>query len=146
MATATINGKPSVFFTPTEIPTEQISPSVDYQTRIATHLQIASEMATELETPEAEMTDEDLLNDPEFRADYNEYLEGLEREWLNDPKAQAEFDAYLTEQERLADEEAMLDALCEAYDADADELARLGDAARSYIAGHDAVWQQGGEV
>lgn len=138
---ATINGQPSVFLSPTEIPTE-INPSVDYETRVTDFTAIATEMATS----ETEMTDEDWLNDPEFQAEYNEYLEGLERDWLNDPEAQRQFAEWCDEQERLADEEAMFDSLCEAHDADTHELASLGDAAGHYIAGHDAIWQEGGDV
>lgn len=36
--------------------------------------------------------------------------------------------------------------ICSQYDAEVAELASLGDGARHYIAGHDAVWQEGGEI
>ena len=146
MATATtINGKPSVFLTMANPnPT-----TADYPTRINDFVGIATAMVTELATPEAEMTDEDWLNDPEFQAEYNEYLERLEREWRNDPKAQAEFDEWVTEQERIAletegettpEEEA---DLCNRYDAEADTYAELRCGAGHYFAGHDNAWQAG---
>lgn len=139
MAVATINGKPSLFVSP-DTPTE-IYPV--YSDRVSTFTEIAEQMATEGET---EMTDEDMLNDPEFQAEYNEYLERLDEEWRNDPEAQRKFEEWCDEQERIANEEAMLNASCASHDADAHELASLGCAAGHYIAGHDDVWQQGGDV
>ena len=130
MANATISGNPPSVFYP--------APS--------------TVTATDLATPEAPMTDAERLNDPEFQADYNAYLERLEREWRNDPEAQAEFDAWVTEQERIAletegemtpEEEA---DLCNRYDADADVYAELRCGAGHYLAGHDNVWQAGGSL
>ena len=36
--------------------------------------------------------------------------------------------------------------LCSQYDAEVAEFTSLGDGAQRYIAGHDAVWQAGGEI
>ena len=135
---ATINGQPSVFRTPAELPTDSIHPTVDYETRVNGFVGIASEMATE-----AEMTDADWLNDPETQAELNAWYDSLDT-----PEAFDAYDAWVTEQERIAietegemtPEEA---DLCSRYDAEAAELASLGDAARSYLAGHDRAWQAG---
>ena len=140
MATATINGSPSIFQTP-EFPTTAVTP--DYETRIADVITIATEMADET------LTDADWLNDPETVAELSAWHEELDEAWRNDPKAQAEYDAWVTEQERIAieKEESDFEAhLCSQYDADADELASLGDAGLHAIAGHDAVWQAGGQI
>ena len=45
--------------------------------------------------------------------------------------------------EMTAEEEAHL---CSQYDAEVAELASLGDGAKHAIAGHDLVWQAGGQV
>ena len=42
--------------------------------------------------------------------------------------------------------DAEFDALCDAHDAEVEELVSLGDSALHAIAGHDAVWQQGGVI
>ena len=58
-----------------------------------------------------------------------------------EPKTEAEqidAECYMS-----AEEEAHL---CSQYDAEVAELASLGGGARHYIAGHDAVWQEGGEI
>ena len=143
MATATINGKPSVFITPIELPTARIDPTADLQNHRTDAVRIANEMATELSTADTEMTDEDYFNDPEFQAEYNEWYEKLDEQWRNDPEAQRKFEEWCDEQERLADEEAELEALCEAHDAEASELVSLGCAAGHYFAGHDQAWQAG---
>ena len=136
MAAATINGKPNLFISP-EPPTEKYP---TYAERVNDFTTIASEMAT----PESVIDPEaDMLNDPEFQESYNEYCEKLEQEWRNDPEAQRKFAEWCDEQERRADEEAMFDAMCEAHDADAHELARLGCSAGHCIAGHDLKWQEG---
>ena len=104
MATATINGKPNIFKTP-EVPAP-INP-VSYEDRITEAVNIATKMVAETYVTDAEMTDEDFLNDPETQAELNAWCEKLEAEWLADPEAQAEFDAWISEQERLAEEAEM---------------------------------------
>ena len=169
---ATINGQPSIFKS-VETPTENIP---TYETRIADFVVTAKEMATDAElkahakteaekhtlcpkcqaemvswrlaNPNATKVDaesahcEIWLNCPPCSADYAAWNEAVDAEWQNDPEAQRKFDEWCAEQERLADEAAM----CEVHDADAHELASLGCAGRSYIAGHDAIWQEGGDV
>ena len=147
MATATINGTPSVFITPEPLP--EILPT--YPVRVKTFTEISSEMASEsVIDPEA-----DLLNDPEFQESYNEWCEKLDAEWRNDPEAQRKFEEWCNEQERIEKEEAEkkeaeLETLeHEAYEADlerqaeAAELARLGDAYLEAINGADLKWQAG---
>ena len=133
---ATINGTPSIFQTP-EAPNAGIT--TDYATRIDDFLGIATEMATE--------PDFDFENDPEVQAELNAWYASMDT-----PEAREAYDAWVTEQERIAiategemsaEEEAHL---CSQFDAEAAELESLGDAARHYIAGHDAVWQAGGEI
>ena len=99
MATATINGKPSIFKSPA-------APTPAAENYFSSYACIATEMATETE-----------------------------------PKTEAEqidAECYMS-----AEEEAHL---CSKFDAEVAELASLGDGARHYIAGHDAVWQEGGEI
>lgn len=140
MATAMINGKPSVFKT-LATPTEQFP---IYPTRVADFASITSDMTAEAEPK----TDEDWLNDPEFQAEYNAWIDSQ-----NTPEAFEKLDKWVTEQERLAimtegemtpEEEAHL---CSQYDADAAEMASLGC---GYLIGlntnHDAVWQAGGNL
>ena len=140
MATATINGKPSVFQS-LVTPTEQ---SPTYPDRVADFTAIATEMAAEAEPK----TDADWLNDPKTRAELNAWYDSLDT-----PEAFEEFDAWVTEQERIAimseaemtaEEEA---ELCSRYDADAAELASLGCACLIGLnTNHDLIWQQGGSV
>ena len=66
--------------------------------------------------------------------------------WENCPDCVAEYKAWSEATERSADEESGFDALCEAYDAEVDELASLGEAGQHAIAGHDAKWQNGGKI
>ena len=122
---ATINGKPSVFHTP-EMPVPLIT---DFQTHFAEQVSSAVAMAEDVET--------DWLNDPETIAELNAWNKSLET-----PEAQAQYDAWVTEQERAELDEH----LCSQYDAEAAELAELGEAGLAYIAGHDAVWQAGGQI
>ena len=63
-----------------------------------------------------------------------------EAAWLADAEAQAEYQDYLDEVYSMPSDDEM-DRMAEEA-----ELASLGDAALSYIAGHDAIWQQGGTV
>ena len=133
MANATINGSPSLFVSPVFSPVNP-NPITDYATRVNDFLSIATDMATESET---EMTDADWLNDPATQAELNAWHDSL-----NTPEAFDAYDAWVTEQERLAEDAA----ICERYDADAEAYAELGCGARHYLAGHDAVWQNGGSL
>lgn len=63
--------------------------------------------------------------------------EQAEQEWLADEAAQAEYQEYL-DSVHSQPSDAELDRMAEEY-----ELARLGDGAAHYIAGHDTAWQQG---
>ena len=129
----TINGKPSVFLSLTSVPI--INPS-DYATAF---VGIATEMVAETEP-----TDFDFENDPEVQAELNAWYASMDT-----PEAREEYDAWVTEQERIAIEQEAADFgahLCSQFDADSAELESLGDAARHYIAGHDDVWQAGGEI
>ena len=72
----------------------------------------------------------------------------LEAEWLNDPEAQRKFAQWCDEQEQAELEtqeheayEAHLEAQAEAHD-----LARLGESGMHAIAGHDLIWQAGGSL
>ena len=142
-AATTINGKPNLFISP-ETPTE-ILPT--YRVRVKTFAEIAAEMATEsVIDSEAEM-----LNDPEFQAEYNEYCEKLEQEWRNDPEAQAAFEKWCDAEERQVSELETAEA--EAHDAHLEAQAEAHDLANggeAYLIGantnHDAIWQAGGQV
>ena len=127
---ATINGTPSLFKTP-EVPTTGIT--TDYETSLTEQVQFAREMATDTEP-----TGFDWYNDPEVQADLNAWHDSLDT-----PEAQEQRDAWCDEQERaeLERREAELERQAEAA-----ELASLGDSARHAIAGHDAVWQAGGQI
>ena len=103
-------------------------------------------MVADLETPEPEMTDEDWLNDPETIESLNAWHDERDAEFWNDPEAVREYEAWLEKESRIADETAEFDALCEVFDPEAYELASLGIGAGHYIAGHDAVWQDGSQV
>ena len=140
MATATINGKTSIFQS-LATPTEQ---SPTYPDRVADFTAIATEMAAEAEPK----TDADWLNDPKTQAELNAWYDSLDT-----PEAFDEYDAWVTEQERIAietegemspEEEA---DLCSRYDADAAELASFGCACLIGLnTNHDLIWQQGGSV
>ena len=128
MQTATINGKSSVFLSPvTPVPV------IDQPTYFADAVRVATEMATDTEP-----TDFDWYNDPEVQADLNAWHDSLDT-----PEAQEQRDAWCDEQERaeLERREAELERQAEAA-----ELASLGESGQHAIAGHDAVWQAGGEI
>ena len=126
MATATINGTPSIFIS-AEPPTGTFP---TYRDRVANFTAIAENMATEGEV-DTDQAEQDWLNDSEAQADYQAWCEELEAQWLNDPKAQQEFCDWC--------DEAELESMAEEA-----ELARLGDAGLHAIAGHDLKWQAGG--
>ena len=138
MQTAVINGKPSLYLTPVT-PVPVINP--DPSTYFADVVRAAKAMA------EDAMTNEDWLNDPEVQAELNAWYAAQDT-----PEAREEYDAWVTEQERIAIESEcemtpeQEEHLCSQFDDETAELASLGDGARYYIAGHDAVWQEGGEI
>ena len=133
--TALINGSPSLFITPSEIPNLPKSYISDF-------VSVACDMVREASVIQEKTDNEDRLNDPGLNAWYEE----RDAEFWNDPKAVAEYDAWVSEQERIhlemtPEEETYL---CSRYDADAAELESLGCGGRHAIAGHDKVWQAGG--
>ena len=85
MATAMINGKPSIYITPVT----PVNPT--YPARIKDFTEIAESMATEPEP------DFDWENDPETVAELNAWYDSLDT-----PEAFEEYDAWVTEQERIA--------------------------------------------
>ena len=132
MRTATINGKPSLYLTPeTTLETPDFFARCPLPTLQEQWIETSRKMAEEHRQAEQEW-----LNDPEAQREYQEWSESL----YNTPEAEAEHDAWCDAQE------AEMDALCDAYDAEVSELAGLGDAGLHAIAGHDAVWQAGGEI
>ena len=110
MATATINGKPSIFQTP-EAPTAGIT--TDYATRIDDFFGIATEMATD------DRTDDEWLADPEVQSELNAWYAAQDT-----PEAFEAYDAWVTEQET----EAFEAHLCSQFDAEVAEMASFGDA------------------
>ena len=140
---ATINGTKSVFLTPetpAKVETAITAETTDYQTYIENQVNFASELAT----------DEVDFDDPEFQAEYQEWLDWVDsqRDWdkdLEDMARQHERE----EAERTAAEletaeheayEAHLEAQAEAY-----HNARHGDVI-GLNTNHDAIWQAGGSV
>lgn len=127
-----INGQPSVFITPTELPPE-INPSTDYETRIAETVAIATEMVTE-----AEQAEQEWLNDPQAQQEY--------RDWCDWVDSQRDLEADLDDMARQAElETAESEAYEEHLEAQAAEweLSRLGDGAMHAINGSDLKWQAG---
>ena len=140
MAAATINGKPNLFISP-EPPTEKYP---TYSERVSDFVSCATDMATE------SVSEADMLNDPEFQESYKEYCENLDAEWRNDPEAQRKFAEWCDEQERKERQVSELEtAEAEAYEAhleaqaEAHDLAQLGDGYIEAINGHDLKWQEG---
>ena len=154
----TINGKPSLFITPQ--PPTATCPV--YSDRVADFTNIAESMATEAEltahaeaearkhtlcpTCQAKMVNWRLANPTATKVD----AESAHAEiWLECPPCSADFAQWCEEVDRQAEletaehkaHEAHLEAQAEAHD-----LASLGDAGRSYIAGHDLIWQAGGSL
>ena len=127
MATATINGTPSIFIS-AEPPTGTFP---TYRDRVANFTAIAEGMVTEGEVNpnQAEL---EWLNDPETQQEYQDYLDDIE--------AQRDRVAELETQENEA-YEAHLEAQAEVHD-----LARLGESAMHAFAGHDLIWQAGGSL
>ena len=123
---ATINGKPSVFLSLDPPTAEQGIPVPDYQSRVADHVQIATAMAESFADP---------LDDPQTQRELSEWHAERDAEFRNDPESQRQLDAWCEEQARLDELEA---------EAEAAELASLGEAGQHAIAGHDRRWQKGG--
>lgn len=119
---ATINGKPSVFrqiSNPPEVEACRFTnnPEFDFEAYMNAMTMSALEMAADLEAQETEW-----LNDPVAQVEYTEYCKAL------DEAERAEYEADMEQQ------------------AEAAELACLGDAGLHAISGHDLVWQVGGVI
>lgn len=131
-----INGRPSVFLSP-EAPTATLP---TYSERVNDFTAIASDMAT----PKTEVDEVD-FDDPEFQESFNEWL------WKTDPMREdpeAELDRMFEYYQAEADDEMTAEEeahLCNQYDADTHENARLGDGFLHAINGDDLKWQTGVE-
>lgn len=153
MATATINGKPSLFLSP-EPPTEKYP---TYEKRVVDFVSSAKEMAeaeaekhTLCEHCQAEMVNWRLENPNATKVDAEDAHYEI---WKNCPPCSADYCEWSEEVERQAEREAnSLETLeHEAYEAHLEaqaeeaELARLGEA---YLIGantaNDLKWQAGG--
>lgn len=155
MAAATINGKPSLFFTP-ETPTEQFP---IYAERAAEFTAIAATMAADAELTaraeaearkhtlcpncQTEMAEWRLANPNATKLDAEDAHAKI---WENCPSCVAEYCEWNEAANRATELET---AEHEAYEAELErqaeeaELAHLGDAAMECINGHDLKWQAG---
>ena len=122
MQTATINGKSSIYKTPETTPdsveyTLTPNPNFDFEEYMRVAMLPAKALAEE-----AQQAEEEWLNDPVAQAEYQEWSEAV------DEANSAEYEAEMERQ------------------AEASELSELGESGQHAIAGHDAVWQAGGEI
>ena len=144
---ATINGTPSIFQTPVT-PVPVINPDA-YSTAfvgIATDMVAETEAQRHTNCPacQEQMVHWRTANPTANEADAEKAHEQI---WSECPACVAEYCEWSEGVERATDAEAEFEAhLCSQYDAEAAELASLGDAGQHAIAGHDAVWQAGGEI
>lgn len=132
---ATINGKPSVYLTPSTLPTQPPT----YEARIAETTAIAKAMADEELTAKAEAEARQHTNCPNCQAAFANWRTAnptsTEAEtahhniWSECPACIAEYTAWSEEADRQAEE----------Y-----ELERLGAGALHAINGDDQRWQKGG--
>ena len=92
------------------------------------------------------------LQCPPCSADFAQWCEKLDAEWQNDPEAQRKFGEWCDAEERKARQAELETAEHEAYEAhleaqaEAHDLARLGESGMHAIAGHDLIWQAGGSL
>ena len=111
---STLNGKQSVFLTPSApVQSEESTPlqpaTVDYATHFQNQIDDAIQFARQLQS------------------------------WLEDEQAQDEYQAWSASCRESEPLPTDAEKRAEAY-----ELSRLGDGALHCIAGHDLKWQQGG--
>ena len=155
MAAATINGKPSLFFTP-ETPTEQFP---IYAERAAEFTAIAATMAAEAELTarakaeaekhtlcpncQTEMVEWRLTNPNATKLDAEDAHAKI---WSECPSCIAEYSEWCKEADRAAELETAEHEAYEAHleaQAEEHELASLGDSVMCAFNGHDLKWQAG---